>query len=201
MSLGRGRRRRESKSGGPDPQEGYTGRTLAWLRVRRAVFRFVLLFALLVSAFYLLAVLPAYRRFILDPYLTINAAGAATLLRGLGEEVSSRGLSVGGPRFLMEVGAGCDGIEPSALFAAAVLAFPATLRRKLLGLSAGIPPLLAANFARILSLYYAGAHSEKAFDLVHLSLWPPLFVLLVGGLWAVWALRTPEAAPTGDADR
>jgi exosortase H (IPTLxxWG-CTERM-specific) len=168
---------------------GSPGRASVWWRAKHPVVRFTALFVLFASAFYLLSALPAYGGWVLSPYLALNAKISSVLLRCLGEAASSEGSHLLSPRFALEIRAGCDAIEPAALFVAAVLAFPAPLRRKLKGIAAGAPALLIINFARILSLYYIGIYQPALFDVAHASVWQPLFVLLVGIFWLLWAVQ------------
>jgi exosortase H (IPTLxxWG-CTERM-specific) len=169
-------------------------RASTWWHAKHPVARFTALFLLFAAVFYLLTALPAYVNWVLAPYLALNAKISAALLRCLGEVASCQGSHLASPRFVLEIRAGCDALEPAALFSAAVLAFPAPLLHKLKGLAVGILGLLLINFARILSLYYIGIHRPALFDVVHASIWQPLFVLLVGVFWLLWAVqgRTEE---------
>lgn len=164
-------------------------RACAWFRSKHPVFRFVATFSVLVAGFYLVAVSFWYEREVLKPYLALNARVAAALLRGGGDAVTAGGAVLTGAKFSLEIRAGCDALEPSALFAAAVLAFPAPPHRKLNALLLGVSALLIINLARILSLYYIGVHLPSYLTLVHTSVWQPLFILLVACFWLVWAVR------------
>lgn len=174
-------------------------RALAWFQSKHPVFRFMAIFFLLIGGFYVTAVFPWYQREVLEPYLQFTAGVSAAVLRRWGDTATVRGAILEGSRFSLEVRAGCDALEPSALFAAAVLAFPAPLRRKLNALLGGISALLTINVARILSLYYTGVYRPSYLTFLHTSVWQPLFILLVACFWLLWAVQVaPGRTNAGD---
>jgi exosortase/archaeosortase family protein len=132
-------------------------------------------------------------------YLEFVAHGSATLLGWLGETVSVEGTTVGG-RFPFVVVLDCAALDAQALFAAAVLAFPACLRDKLLGLGAGLLAIAGINIARLVLLYFAGARSLRLFQVLHEEVLVLLVILSVCGLFAAWARWAKErllpAAPS-----
>jgi exosortase/archaeosortase family protein len=131
-------------------------------------------------------------------YLELVARGSALWLGWLGEVVSVEGTTVGG-RFPFVVVLDCAALDAQALFAAAVLAFPARLGDKLLGLGAGLLAIASINIARLVLLYFAGTHSLRLFQVLHEEVLVLLIILTVCGLFAAWARwareRMPPAAP------
>ncbi|MGB0714311.1 MAG: hypothetical protein ACPGXK_00420, partial [Phycisphaerae bacterium] len=78
-------------------------------------------------------------------YLRLNAEASGLLLNAMGyDDVSVRDQSLIGA-FRMQIARGCDGMDPSALFIAAVLASPVAFRRKLPALLIGTGLLLVLN--------------------------------------------------------
>jgi exosortase H (IPTLxxWG-CTERM-specific) len=167
---------------------------------KQPVRRFVGLFVLFLAAFYAVLSIPWVR---LDAYpvlLELNADVAAAILSGLGESARSSGVMVISPRSQLSIMRGCDAVDPAMLFLAAVLAFPAPIRAKLLAIAIGLPVLLAANLIRIISLYYVGVHFPGAFEIVHVDVWQALFIMLTMIVWIIWAARaTPLPAKVVDA--
>lgn len=163
--------------------------------LRRSVLRFAIVFAVvigaLVAAYHLLLVnTPPF-----DAYMTINARASAWLLGIVGVEAVATG-----PTVVLADGAsvsvrrGCDAIQPTAIFLAAVVAFPAPLRRKLLALAIGVPFLLAINLVRIISLVLV-ADRPTIFDTMHENLWPAAFIFIAVALFVVWTITlTPRKA-------
>ncbi|HEX7669596.1 MAG TPA: exosortase H [Polyangiaceae bacterium] len=93
-------------------------------------------------------------------------------------------------RYNLRIVKSCDAMEANILFVAAVLAFPESWKKRVIGVALGVPLLVAINVLRICSLYYIGIHVPKAFEFFHLELWP--LVLIGSGLaaflfWASWA--------------
>ena len=80
----------------------------------------------------------------------------------------------------------CTAIHIAALYSALVLAYPVSVRTRLLGVAVGVPIILAANVARLV----AGAHLAHAmpgaFDFVHDYLFQVGMILLTVGLWLGW---------------
>jgi exosortase H (IPTLxxWG-CTERM-specific) len=90
---------------------------------------------------------------------------------------------------------GCNAIEVSILFAAAILAYPAPARRRLVGAIFGVSLLQGINLVRIISLLYLSCHSKSWFDLVHLYFWDAVIMLdglVIFLIWQRWqAARRP----------
>lgn len=171
--------------------------TPAWLRGKRPIFQFVGLFIVLLVGFYLLTFLPFMNKGFLPYYMKLNARMSAAVLTLLGEEASANGTMVVSPRYQVDIRHGCDAIEPSALFVAAVLAFPARFMLKIPGLLFGTVVLSIINLFRIVTLFYTGIHFRSLFEFMHEDVWQSLFVLLalvLWVLWAWWATRTSAQA-------
>jgi len=60
---------------------------------------------------------------------------------------------------------------------AAVVAYPASWRARLLAISLGFLAIQAMNLARIISLFYLGNWNIEIFSWIHLYLWPVLIML------------------------
>jgi exosortase H (IPTLxxWG-CTERM-specific) len=208
MGMGKhGARRQRGRSGrGPanPSSDGRGGGILAeaWERARvawreRPILRFLALFFPFLLVFYLCWTTSFFQVSIFEPYLILNAHAAAGILAVLGQETGATGTTLFSNEFSMQVKRGCDAIEPSALFAAAVFAFPAALRRKAIGIAAGIGFLMVLNLVRIVTLYFFGVHAPDLFHVVHVDVWQALFIflaLLTWVLWARWAVRAEVLA-------
>ena len=140
------------------------------------------------ALFYAATLAPIFQRHIFPAYLKLNTQGSAAILRLLGDDARAVETRLVSSRFAVEIRRGCDAIEPSALFAAAVLAFPARWRLRLLGALVGVVILAILNFVRILTLYYVGVYAPKVFETMHMDVWQPAFIALALVLWVVWAL-------------
>ena len=124
------------------------------------------------------------------------------ILRLLGQDVTVHGKSISSTQAALSIERGCDAIHPSALFLAGVLAFPASLWKKVGGAVAGVAMLLAVNLVRIISLFYVRIHFPAAFEIMHVEVWQALFIflaLLCWIVWVRWAMRTGEGQPHASA--
>ncbi len=166
---------------------------------KRPLPRAIVVFAVIVAGFYGLRVAPLFLEKVFDPYLRANANVSAWVLTVFGERASAQAAVVSGRRYQISISRGCDALEPSALFAAAVIAVPVVLRRKLLGLVVGVALLALLNLVRIISLYYTGVFFPDAFEVMHVDVWQPVFILCTVLLWIAWAWWALRAAPAGSS--
>ena len=147
--------------------------------------RFVLVFGLLLGAFYALVLFPWADRLLYE-YLRANAWMANVILRGLGAHTQVSDVTIRSGDFAISVRRGCDALEPAWFFSAAVLAFPVRWRCKPRGLLLGVTAILLLNLVRIVSLFFIGRHLPKFFPAAHLEFWPVAFILVALALWIVW---------------
>lgn len=82
---------------------------------------------------------------------------------------------------------GCDGAGVAFLLIAAVLAFPASLKRKLLGVIAALALTYLLNQLRVGGLYFVAAYRHQWFDLLHNFLIPTFIVVVCCVFFAWWA--------------
>jgi len=173
---------------GRAPVTASGARRFEWFHCKRPVFQFVGLFAVLMGLFYALTFIPLMNRKALPGLQKANARVSTAILNVFGEGASSDSTSISSPRYSVNIAHGCDAIEPTALFIAAVLAFPAPLRSKVPALFAGTLVLLLLNLVRIVSLFYTGVYWPRAFETMHVDVWQPAFIVLSLFLWTLWAV-------------
>jgi exosortase/archaeosortase family protein len=129
----------------------------------------------------------------LEAYLRALASVAAGLIGLFDPTAGARGTVIEG-RYPLQIVLDCSAADAQALFAGAVLAFPAGWRRKALGALAGVAGLNLVNLARIVFLYFVGVHWPRAFHTLHEEVIQLGFVLIAAGafaLWARWSRREP----------
>ena len=88
--------------------------------------------------------------------------------------------------FSVKVETGCDGIEPIALFATAVLVFPVAFSYKWPGVIVGSIFLAFMNLIRVISLFLVGVYIPSFFDFMHVEVWQVIFIILAIVTWLVW---------------
>lgn len=168
-------------------------------RGKRAALRFVLVFLGLVIAFQVLFWFAITPSAFFRGYMEATAVWTARLLGWVGEDASASGDLLMGSGVVLALRTGCDGIQPASIFAAAVLAFPGSVRSKLIGLVLGVSALQVFNLVRVATLYFMSRDFPESFQTFHETLLPTGLIILALLLWMVWVVlgtpkRTPEAS-------
>ena len=89
------------------------------------------------------------------------------------------------PRATLEVVRGCDGSGLLFLLSAAVLAFSASWRRKLVGLAAATAAVYVLNELRIVALYFVLVSHPAWFVALHASV-IPMIVIAFNAMFYLW---------------
>lgn len=100
-----------------------------------------------------------------------------------------QGTVIQGPRFTVNIRNGCNGVEAMLIFLAAVLAFPASSRSRLIGLALGILAIQIVNLVRVVALYLTGVYFPRIFDSSHTVIWQTIVILFGVLLWIFRANR------------
>ena len=100
--------------------------------------------------------------------------------------------------FGVSIEAGCNGLEAYIVLVAAVMAFPATWRQKLVGLLVGFVAVQLLNVVRVISLFYLGQWSMPVFSFAHEFLWQALIMLDVLVFWLLWVRWCERQRSDGD---
>jgi archaeosortase B (VPXXXP-CTERM-specific) len=102
-------------------------------------------------------------------------------------DLAVSGDSISGGGVALQVIEECTGAYEMIIFSAAVLAFPAGWRKKLIGLTLGIPFLFALNILRMVLLAFVQAHGSPAlFDFMHLYFWQVMLIVMILGTFVLW---------------
>ncbi len=135
------------------------------------------------------------RETVFPSYLRANARMSGAILSLFENRITVSGQSING-RYALSIERGCDAIEPSALFLAGVLAFPAGALSKLPGMLIGTLFLMVLNLVRIVSLFYVGVYRPRWFHMMHVDVWQAVFIFVAILFWILWALwATREGVP------
>jgi exosortase H (IPTLxxWG-CTERM-specific) len=160
------------------------------------VVRFFVVFLLLLAVLFGLELTPPAQEWLVAPWTATLARVAAALVTLFDPHVQAAGnvlRSTASP-FAVAIEAGCNGVEATLVLLAAILAFPASWRRKAAGLAIGIVAVQGLNVVRVISLFYIGQWNRDVFEWAHLYVWQALIVLDVLVVWLLW-VRTLPAAP------
>jgi exosortase family protein XrtM len=88
---------------------------------------------------------------------------------------------------VLEIVRGCDGAGVLFLVVSAVLAFPTTVKQRLVGLLLGLTFTYLLNQVRIVALYFITAHQHHWFLPAHTYLFPTLIIILCSLFFLWWA--------------
>lgn len=169
--------------------------------------RFAVTFlAVLGILFYLYVIGPVQDAVIL-PFTSGLAHLCTWLVNAFDPSVHAQGKIISDPSgWAVSIEPGCNGVEAVIILAAAIVAFPATWRQRLLGFGLGFVAIQALNVVRIISLFYIGRweHNDcvagvvcetPVFEWFHLYLWQALIILDALVVWLVWLRYLPRPVP------
>ena len=158
--------------------------------------RFFLGFLVLQALLFGAELTPWAQRWFVVPWTDTLAAISAGIVKVFDPGVLADGkvLQSASNGFAVSIEAGCNGVEATIVLVAAILAFPAPWKHKLVGLAIGVIAVQGLNVVRVISLFYLGQWSFDAFDFAHQYVWQALIMLDVLIVWLVW-VRTLPAMP------
>lgn len=152
--------------------------------------RFILIYAVLQTGVWFLG-----DRGVLDPILKVTADLTGVLSNLTGVDATVTGYDVLLATRILRIDLDCTGISLVLVYASLVLAYPLGIKRKSIGLVAGIPVIAAANMARLVAVaQLSGPLSDEGFVFVHDYLFKIAMVAVVLVLWVIylaWARRHP----------
>jgi len=126
------------------------------------------------------------------PFTEVITHGAVGLLRVFESNVIATGTVMRSPQFALDVRNGCNGVEAVILLAAAIFAFPATLRSRLIGVTVASVAIELLNLVRLSSLFWLGEHYRRVFDFVHIAVWQTLIILAAISIFILWSWKFAE---------
>jgi exosortase H (IPTLxxWG-CTERM-specific) len=158
--------------------------------------RFLITFALLLTAFYAIVTLDAVDEHVVVPFTRGLTAVSGALLNAIGQHVTVSGTVISSPQFAVDVRGGCNGLEAVVFVAAAMLSFAAPWRKRLAGALAAAVILESINVIRVASLYLIGLYHRSLFETFHLAIWQTVMFAIAVLLFVTWVSRfaTPNAA-------
>ncbi len=161
--------------------------------------RFFVLFLVLQAVLFGLELTPWVQAWFVVPWTNTLAAISTWLVTLFDPNVIAVGkvMRSTASTFAVSIEAGCNGVEATIVLIAAIFAFPAPLRSKLIGLAAGILAVQGLNIIRVISLFYLGQWNFDVFEWAHLYVWQALIMLDVLIVWLVWVRTLPRDTSAG----
>jgi exosortase H (IPTLxxWG-CTERM-specific) len=155
--------------------------------------RFLIRFVILLAVLYLPLTLAQVDANVVEPFSRAIAIASAAILNVSGEHVSVNGVVLTAGSHAVSIQNGCNGIEAVVFLVAAILAFPATWRQRLLGLAAGIGLIQLLNLVRVVTLFLINRYHPQWFELFHLAIWQTVIGGSAIALFYVWTTRVHVA--------
>jgi len=161
--------------------------------------RFSIIFVVLLISLFTIEVLQPIQQNVILPFTSAIAWVSVSLIELFDSGVASAGKVIRDLEsgFAVSIEPGCNGVEALIILFAAIFAFPASLKKKLVGFAIGFIAIQALNLVRIVSLFYLGQWNMTWFEWFHLYLWQALIILDALVVWLIW-LRTLPPPDRGD---
>ena len=157
--------------------------------------RFFVTFLVLQAVLFGAELTPWVQEHVVVPWTNAIAATSAGLVTLFDPGVVATGkvLQSKANGFAVSIESGCNGVEATIVLVAAILAFPAPWKSRLLGLAVGVVAVQGLNIIRVISLFYLGQWDLAAFEWAHLYVWQALIMLDVLIIWLLWVRTLPRA--------
>jgi exosortase H (IPTLxxWG-CTERM-specific) len=158
--------------------------------------RFFVLFSVFLVGLFTLEILQPVEKYVILPFTSLIADISVWLIQMFDDNViaTANVIRDNASGFGVRIERGCNGVEALIILFAAIFAFPAPLRNKLVGFAIGFVAIQALNLVRIISLFYLGQWNQVAFEWFHLYLWQALIILDALVVWLVWLRTLPRPA-------
>ena len=158
--------------------------------------RFLAVFFVALIALFSAEITTPVQRVAVLPWTEGLARASAALITLADAQVAASGkvLRSTANGFAVSIEPGCNGIEAALILVAAMLAYPAPWKHRMIGIAAGLAAVQALNVVRVITLFYLGQWSIQLFEWAHLYLWQALIMLDVLIVWLLW-IRTIPASP------
>lgn len=157
--------------------------------MRGTILWFCIVFGVLILVFSLVLQTEFAQTRFINPHLAQVALISGKVMNLLGAGCTVSGTIIASPRFSVEIIQGCESIYPTTLLWAALLAYPAGWKARLIGIVGGAVILFILNIIRIMTMFAIGSFAPSLFDIVHLYAWQAMFIILTLAVWLYWAAK------------
>jgi archaeosortase B (VPXXXP-CTERM-specific) len=167
------------------------------LKINRQLLIFIAEFSILLSVFYILTI--QFESYVPIFNMQTTSATLVQILQFFGLKATLNANQVSLQSFVLEVVRQCTGLFEVITLLACVLAFPTSLRNKLLGAAMGLPLIYVANILRLVFLAYLGVYNFPIFEVVHDYILQLTFFSFVIFIWFAWIDRVVRVRKNADA--
>jgi exosortase H (IPTLxxWG-CTERM-specific) len=170
----------------------------SFFRRYRQELTFLLLFVIILGVGFTLIAWNPVNDHVIEPFTAAIARTSGFVLSAIGQQTTMEGTVVRSPRFAVNIQNGCNGVEAMIIYFAAVLAFPAPWKARLLGLLFGFVAIQLVNLLRVVALFLTGVYFPSFFDSSHTVVWQTIVILAGVLFWILWANRLAPAPARSD---
>ena len=127
-----------------------------------------------------------FERFVVEDLILVPTTALLNAISP-GDHVELVERTLSSPGANLHVTRGCEGVEIFLLLAAAVVAFPATLKRRAQGLLWGSILAYVLSVARLMALHYVLRYTPNAWEALHGLVLPMAPIILVALYFMRWS--------------
>ena len=153
----------------------------------KEVIQFIAMFVTFCTVFYLLYY-HFMDRFAFLENVTASILGFFLRIFGMDVVVDRNTITIVG-HITLRIIDECTAMFGSIIYLSCVLAYPAEIKKKVIGIVLGIPCLYAINMVRLVILAFVGILNPGIFEFVHTYLWQTIFIVFVIVIWLIWVDR------------
>jgi exosortase H (IPTLxxWG-CTERM-specific) len=152
------------------------------------VWKFIITYILLMGLFLLIIGLEPIKK-VIDInglYTNLIVYFSALLIEPFGIVQGINGSIINLKGLSLDVRFGCNGLEAFLIYTVAILAFPASAGRKIIGVVAGFLVLQIVNVLRIAGLGLSGIYLKDYFHYIHIYVAQGMMIAVALVLFLVW---------------
>ena len=158
----------------------------------KATIRFCLIFGNCIVFLFFLAHTEYAHETVGKYYPELIAQTVRHIVGIFGIETTIMGRVIAHRGFAMEIIYHCSAVFASIIYVSAIIAYPASLGRKVIGMFLGVPLLAFINIVRLGVMFLIGIKYPQVFELFHEYLWQGIFIIFVVVLWMLWIEQIAE---------
>ena len=118
---------------------------------------------------------------------TARLTGMLLTLSGLQPVLQDNMLRYGASIWLVDTE--CTAINLITVFGAFILAYPASIKEKSLGIILGLPFIVVANILRLVAMIWVAALMPFLTKYFHDYIWQVVFLIMISFMWLYWIDR------------
>ncbi len=150
--------------------------------------RFIITYLILMGLFFLLIGFTPIQKVIDINGLYTQAVVSLTamVLEIMGIPCTYQGSIIKVSGISLDVRFGCNGLEAVMIYAVAIIAFPATWKKRLIGIVGGFLVIQVINIIRIAALGYSGIYLKSLFKYIHIYVAQGIMIAVAIAMFLLW---------------